>query len=305
MAEQQTTVEVDGRRLVLSNLGKVLYPETGFTKGDVLDYYSRIAPTMLPHLKDRAATFLRYPDGVEGKTFYQKDVSGRSPEWVRVARLAGEGRRHGKEVNDYPVIDDLPTLVWAANLAALELHVPQWTVGPRNGRRSPDLLVFDLDPGAPATVVECCRVAELLREVLREDGLTPVAKTSGSKGMQLYCGVRTRRREATSEYAKDVAERLAARRPEEIVARMAKDLRRGKVFIDWSQNNTAKTTVAPYSLRGRARPTVSTPVTWEEIEGCREPDDLTFTSDDVLDRVDDLGDLFEEVHDQRATLPRG
>jgi bifunctional non-homologous end joining protein LigD len=301
MPERRVEVDVDGRRLSLSNLDKVLYPSAGFTKRDVLAYYSRIAPVMLPYLKDRAATFLRYPNGVESKQFYQKDVGGQAPPWVRTAGLANT-QGEGPEVNQYPVLNDLPTLVWAANLAALELHIPQWKVGPRDGRRNPDLLVFDLDPGEPATIVECCRVATRLREVLAEDGLTAYAKTSGSKGMQLYCAVRTRRPDRTSEYAKAVAERLAVEQPELIVAKMAKALRPRKVLIDWSQNNPAKTTVAPYSLRGRALPTVSTPIGWDEVGDCRRPGDLVFTSDDVLARVEDVGDLFAELNDERKSL---
>jgi bifunctional non-homologous end joining protein LigD len=301
MPEQRVEVAVDGRRLSLSNLDKVLYPSVGFTKRDVLAYYSRIAPIMLPHLKNRAATFLRYPNGVESKQFYEKDVSRHAPSWVRTAALANT-RGDGPETNHYPVVDDLPTLVWAANLAALELHVPQWTVGPRGARRTPDLLVFDLDPGEPANIVDCCRVAERLREVLAEDGHPAYAKTSGSKGMQLYCAVRTRRPEKTSEYAKALAERLAAERPGEIVAKMAKTLRPGKVLIDWSQNNPAKTTVAPYSLRGRALPTVSTPLRWDEVESCRKPAELVFTSDDVLERAEEFGDLFADLGDHRKAL---
>ncbi|TVT54785.1 ATP-dependent DNA ligase [Amycolatopsis rhizosphaerae] len=301
MAGQRVTVQVDGRRLVLSNLDKVLYPETGFTKGDVIDYYARIAPVLLPHLRDRPTTFRRFPEGVGAEPFFEKDVARHAPAWVRTARLPSSRGREG--ANAHPLINDLPTLVWAANLAALELHVPQWTVGPGQVRRAPDLLVFDLDPGVPATIVECCRVAVLLREELVADGLTPYAKTSGSKGLQLYCGVRTRRPAATSEYARAIGTRLAGRHPGEVVATMAKALRPGKVFIDWSQNNPAKTTVAPYSLRGRERPTVSTPVTWEEVGSCRRPGDLTFTSDETLARVEAHGDLFAPVHDDHVAVP--
>ncbi|WP_020672839.1 non-homologous end-joining DNA ligase [Amycolatopsis nigrescens] len=298
---ERVLVEVSGRRLTLSNLDKVLYPDVGFTKGEVLDYYRRVAPVMLPHLAGRPVTFSRYPDGVDGQQFYQKDVSPHVPDWVRTARLSHKG----EEVNHYPLVDDLPTLIWAANLAALELHVPQWKVGPRDTRRNPDLLVFDLDPGQPADVVDCCRVAERLCEVLTEDGLAPAPKTSGSKGLQIYCGIRTRSPDSAREYAKAVAERLAAESPGRIVARMTKSLRHGKVFIDWSQNNQAKTTVAPYSLRGRARPTVSTPVTMDEIRACRTAEDLVFTSDDVLDRLEEHGDLFAGLPTARGTLPRG
>ncbi|MCU1685901.1 MAG: ATP-dependent ligase [Amycolatopsis sp.] len=303
MAGRRIEVEVDGRRLSLSNLDKVLYPEAEFTKRDVIDYYRQVAPVLLPRLADRPTTFLRYPDGVDHQGFYEKDVSRHAPEWVRTARLETHSRGSGTEINHHPVITDLPTLIWAANLAALELHVPQWTVGPRGARRDPDLLVFDLDPGEPATVVECAEVAVLLRDALAEDGLTAYAKTSGSKGMQLYCAVRTRRPEATSEYAKTLAERLTERRADLVVAKMVKSLRPGKVFVDWSQNNPAKTTIAPYSLRGRAQPTVSTPVTWAEVEACTTTSDLTFTSDDVLERLERDGDLLAELPDHVAALP--
>jgi bifunctional non-homologous end joining protein LigD len=304
MASRRIEVEVDGRRLSLSNLDKVLYPQAEFTKRDVIDYYHRIAPLLLPRLADRPATFLRYPDGVDRQGFYEKDVSRHAPEWVRTARLETQSRGSGTEINHHPIIADLPTLVWAANLAALELHVPQWTVGPRGARRSPDLLVFDLDPGEPATVVECAEVAVLLRDALAEDGLTAYAKTSGSKGMQLYCAVRTRRPEATSEYAKALAERLTEQRPDLVVAKMVKALRPGKVFVDWSQNNPAKTTIAPYSLRGRDQPTVSTPVTWAEVGACASVADLTFTADDVLERVERDGDLLAELPEHASALPK-
>jgi bifunctional non-homologous end joining protein LigD len=289
MAGDRVTVQVAGRRLTLSNLGKVLYP-------------AKIAPVLLPHLRRRPTTFRRYPEGVAAEPFFEKDAGRHAPEWVRTARLGS--RRAGEGVNAHPLIDDLPTLVWAANLAALELHVPQWTVGPGDSRRNPDLLVFDLDPGAPATIVECCQVAGWLRELLTADGLTGYAKTSGSKGLQLYCAVRTRRPEATGEYAKSLATLLAAEHPDLVVASMAKALRPGKVFIDWSQNNPAKTTVAPYSLRGRELPTVSTPVTWREVGVCRRVEDLTFTSDETLARVATDGDLFDDLHDHRVPLPR-
>ncbi|HJQ48144.1 MAG TPA: non-homologous end-joining DNA ligase [Amycolatopsis sp.] len=299
MAGQRIVVGVEGRKLALTNLDKVLYPAADFTKRDVIDYYAKIAPLMLPHLRKRPTTFRRYPEGVAAEPFFEKDVARHAPDWVALARIVS---RRDDEINAYPLINDLPTLVWAANLAALELHVPQWTVGPADSKRNPDRLVFDLDPGAPATIVECSEVACLLRERLAADGLEAYAKTSGSKGMQLYCAVRTRRPEATSEYAKALAEELAGEHRDLVVAVMTKAVRPGKVFIDWSQNNPAKTTVAPYSLRGREQPTVSTPVTWEEVEQCRRVTDLTFTSDDVLDRVNDYGDLFELAN--RAALPR-
>jgi bifunctional non-homologous end joining protein LigD len=218
--------------------------------------------------------------------------------------LPTPGSSRGAETLDFAMIDDLPGLVWAANLAALELHVPQWTVGPRGGVREPDLLVFDLDPGPDTSVVECCRAAELIRDILAEDGLAGFPKTSGSKGLQLYVPVRVGNAERTSQYAKAVAQRLAAADPTRYVAVMAKNRRSGRVFVDWSQNNPAKTTVAPYSLRARDLPTVSTPVTWREVERCRKPADLTFTAPDVLARLDKHGDLLADLHKDPGRLPR-
>ncbi|MGK3207260.1 non-homologous end-joining DNA ligase [Amycolatopsis sp. MEPSY49] len=303
MAGSRITVRVGERQLALSNLEKVLYPRHGFTKGEVLDYYTRVAPVLLPHIRDRAMTFVRFPDGVAGSSFFEKDVSRHAPDWVRTARLTVGGRGKDSEVVAYPLINDLPELVWAANLAALELHVHQWTVDADDERSTPDRLVFDLDPGPGATVVDCCRVAERLHDVLTADGLTPVAKTSGSKGMQLYAGVVTTDPGETSQYAKALADRLAAETPDLVVARMTKTLRPGKVFIDWSQNNPFKTTVAPYSLRGRDEPTVSTPVTWDEVRACRHVSHLRFTAGEVLERVDDLGDLFADLGRTRAAIP--
>lgn len=303
MAGDAVTVDVAGRRLRLSNLDKVLYPGPGFTKGEVIDYYTRVAPVLLPHLADRPLSLRRWPDGVGGQAFWDKDASRHAPEWLRVVRLPSPGSSSGNEEVGYAVVDGLPALVWAANLAGLELHVPQWTVGPRGGRRAPNLVVFDLDPGEPATIVECARVAEAVREVLADDGLDSVAKTSGSKGMQVYAPVRVPDAARTSEYARQVAEHLAAQRPDEVVAVMAKARRGGKVFVDWSQNNPAKTTVAPYSLRGRPEPTVSTPISWDEVARCREPEDLVFGVDDVIERVSRDGDLFGAVLGERYRLP--
>jgi DNA ligase D-like protein (predicted polymerase)/DNA ligase D-like protein (predicted 3'-phosphoesterase) len=302
--EESVPVEVDGRVLRLTNLDKVLYPSTGFTKAEVIDYYRRVAPVMLPHLAGRPATLRRYPDGVDGQSFYEKNVARHAPDWVRTVRLPTPGSTKSAETTDFVVIDDLPTLVWAANLAALELHVPQWTVGPRGARHPPDLLVFDLDPGAPATIVECCRVAALIREVLTEDGLVGYPKTSGGKGLQLYVPVRVTEAERTSQYARAIAQRLAGEHPDQVVAVMARARRPGKVFIDWSQNNPAKTTVAPYSLRAREKPTVSTPVTWQEVADCRQPEDLVFTAPDVLTRIEEHGDLLADLHSAPGHLPR-
>ncbi|WP_084793569.1 non-homologous end-joining DNA ligase [Actinokineospora bangkokensis] len=287
----------------LSNLDKVLYPEDGFTKGDVIDYYSRVAAVLTPHLRDRPVTFRRFPDGVAKPGFFHKNAAGHAPDWVRTVTIETPGSSTGAQSLDFALLPDLPSVVWAANLAGLELHVPQWTVGPRGGRRCPDRLVFDLDPGEPATVVECCEVALALRAELTADGLTAVAKTSGNKGMQLYAPVTTTTPEHTSNYAKALAERLEAAMPRLVVSRMAKALRRGKVFIDWSQNNPNKTTVAPYSLRARSLPTASTPLAWDEVEACGSVDDLLFTADDVLDRVAELGDLFEPLLAKGPRLP--
>jgi bifunctional non-homologous end joining protein LigD len=298
------TVEVDGRQLTLSNLDKVLYPETGFTKGEVLDYYSRIAPVLLPHVQNRPLTFKRYPDGVEGKFFFEKNAPSHAPDWVRRVTLPSPGSTKNRDTISYAVMCDLPTLVWAANLATLELHVPMWTVTARGKPQHPDLLVFDLDPGPPATIVECCAVAALVRDVLDEDGLTAYPKTSGSKGLQLYVPLdRKRPWEDVHAYARSLAQQLEREHPELVVWNMKKELRTGKVLVDWSQNNAAKTTIAVYSLRARPAPTVSTPVTWDEVDACARPEDLRFTSTDVLSRVEEHGDLFAAILDGGQTLP--
>jgi bifunctional non-homologous end joining protein LigD len=291
MAQDKIAVEVDGRSLSLTNLTKVLYPENSFTKAEILDYYQRVSPMLLPHIAGRPVTLKRYPEGVDGESFFQKHAPGHRPDWVRTERVESRGSRGRGETIDYVIIDDLSTLIWAANLASIELHVPQWRF-PRRGEPKPDLLVFDLDPGAPATIVECCRVAEALRPVLEEDGLTPLAKTSGGKGLQLYARVSGITSEQASEQAKGYAQRLENSQPDLVVSRMTKSLRKGKILIDWSQNNAAKTTVVTYSLRARNQPTVSTPVTWDEVAACRQPKDLIFTAPDVLTRVEDQGDLF-------------
>jgi bifunctional non-homologous end joining protein LigD len=288
----KVVVDVEGRQVALTNLQKVLYPD-GFTKGQVLDYYTRMAPVLLPHLAGRALTRKRYPDGVEGQVFFEKNAPRGTPDWVRVVNLPSPGSSKGRDTIDYVVVEELAALVWTANLAALELHTHMWRVSDHDEAQPPDLLVLDLDPGPPATIVECCRVAQLLRPLLKADGLAPLAKTSGSKGLQLYAradGFSSA--EETSSYAKGLAQRLEKEQPELVVHRMTKSLRDGKVLVDWSQNSAAKTTVSVYSLRAKDRPTVSTPVTWDEVDGCRRPEDLVFTSDDVLARVEEHGDLF-------------
>ncbi|MFI6482606.1 non-homologous end-joining DNA ligase [Nonomuraea sp. NPDC050663] len=290
---KKVPVKVDGRELVLSNLDKVLYPEVGFTKAEVIDYYSRIAPVLLPHLDGRPLTVKRYPNGVDGKSFFEKNAPSHTPSWVRRARLPVPGSTKDRDTIDFAVVEDLPTLVYYANLAALELHVPQWRVTKGGQAQEPDQLVFDLDPGAPATIVECCQVALLLREVLEHDGLRARPKTSGSKGMQLYADWDGRAE--PSVYAKALAQLLEREHRGKIISTMTRSARTGKVLIDWSQNNPAKTTVAPYSLRARQQPTVSTPLLWTEVESCRTPDELVFTAADVLERVEEHGDLFSRA----------
>ncbi len=286
MSSTSLEVTVEGRQLKLSNMDKVLYPATGFTKGQVIDYYTRIAPVLLTHLRGRALTLKRYPNGVDSQFFYEKNCPKHRPEWVdTVAVWSG---RNKADVN-YCLANDLPTLVWVANLASLELHT---SLSHAEDIERPTMLVFDLDPGPPASIVECCRVACMLRPLLEADGLVPFAKTSGSKGLQLYARADRPSSEQTSAYAKGLAQRLEKEQPDLVVHRMTKALRDGKVLVDWSQNSAAKTTVSVYSLRARERPTVSTPVTWDEVEACASPSDLVFTSDDVLARVERNGDLF-------------
>ncbi|MFC6081432.1 non-homologous end-joining DNA ligase [Sphaerisporangium aureirubrum] len=290
MAEK-VRVRVGDRELTLTNLGKVLYPAQGFTKAEVIDYYSRIAPVMLPHLRGRPLTVKRYPGGVAAPFFFEKNRPAHTPAWVRTVRLPAPGSTKNRSTIDYAVVDDLPTLVYFAGLAALEFHTPMWRVDEEGRPLPPDIMVFDLDPGPPATVVECCRVAVRLREVLRDHGLEGHPKTSGNKGMQVYVPW-AGRAEDPSDVAKAVAELLESQRPGEIVSKMARKLRPGKVFIDWSQNNPAKTTVTPYSLRANPAPTVSTPLTWAEVEACTDPRELVLTPEDALERAAAHGDLM-------------
>lgn len=292
-------VDVEGRTLRLTNLEKVLYPRTGTTKGEVLSYYAQVAPVMLPHLADRAVTRIRWPHGVGGASFFEKNAPPGTPSWVRTVRVPTTGSRSGTGDGEltFPVVDDLATLTWLVNLAALELHVHQWRVG-RNGRpRNADRIVVDLDPGEPAGLHECCQVALLAREALAERGLDARPVTSGSKGLHLYATLPRRLPpdEATT-LAREVAEQLQAAHPREVTATMTKAKRGGKVFLDWSQNAGSKTTIAPYSLRGRDRPRVAAPVTWDEVAAGAE-DELgleQLAPDQVLARVAELGDLFAE-----------
>ncbi len=301
MPRERFTVQVDGRDVELSNLDKVLFPAVGFTKGEVVDYYTRVAPVLLPHLRDRALTRVRYPDGVDGPFFFEKNAPAGTPDWVRLERLPVPGSASGRDVLDYVVVDDLATLVWVANLASLELHTPQWRVG-----HDPDLMVVDLDPGAPAALRECCVVAVLMRDRLADDGVAAYPKTSGRKGMQLCCPVAgTQPAEDVSAYARRIAEELERMAPTAVTSKMLKRLRPGKVFIDWSQNNAAKTTVTPYSLRAQPAPTVSTPLTWPEVEAvaCGEEPARQFGAAEVLDRVAGHGDLLAGLFTPGPQLP--
>jgi bifunctional non-homologous end joining protein LigD len=283
----RTKVEVGGRELSLSNLDKVLYPETGFTKGQVVDYYARIAPAMLGHLRDRPVTMVRLPDGVEGERFFEKRCPGHRPGWLRTVPLdAGSSTAAC-------AIEDLPGLVWTANLAALELHTPQATA---SDPMRPTAMVFDLDPGAPADVRDCARVARDLLDLLMQLGLRAVVKTSGSKGLHLAVGLRPSvDAEATKAFALALGRVLETRTPDQVTVTMARDERPGKVFVDWSQNDRHKTTVCAYSMRATARPQVSTPLTWDEVDdaiGAPDRGVLTFETDAVLARVEAHGDLY-------------
>jgi bifunctional non-homologous end joining protein LigD len=279
---------VEGRRVALSNLEKVLYPATGFTKGEVLHYYATVAEALLPHLRDRAVSFLRYPDGPDGQVFFTKNVPPGTPEWVTTAEVP---RVEG--VSRMVVVQDLSSLMWAANLVT-EFHTHQWLV---DTPELADRVVFDLDPGAPASIVQCCAVALWLRERLAADGIDAYAKTSGSKGLHLLAAVRGASSERVSEYAKGLAVEAEKAMPRLVLHRMTRSLRPGKVFVDWSQNAARKTTATPYTLRARAEPTVSAPVTWKEVEECRAPGQLAFRAQDIAPRVQDYGDLLAPLLD--------
>ncbi len=292
-----TFVELDGERLRVRNLDKVLYPETGFTKAEVIDFYVRVAPAMLPHLAGRGVTLRRYPDGVDGNSFFEKRCPAHRPAFVRT--VLGPGDRNGGI--EYCCIDSVPSLAWVANMAGLEIHAPM-AMG--DDIESPRACVFDLDPGAPADITDCARVGLAIRDVLAGVGLDCVPKTSGSKGMQLYVPLnRPHTHEHASAFAHAVAQVLQKHRPDEVTSVMAKKVRGGKVFIDWSQNSRHKTTVAVYSLRARPEPTVSTPVTWDEVSDAADGEALSFTAPQVLERIADLGDLFASVTTLEQDLP--
>ncbi len=298
-ANADMRASIDGRTVKLTNLDKVLYPGNGFTKAEILDYYARVAETMLPHLAGRPATRKRWPNGTAEMSFFEKNAPRGTPEWVRTVTLPVPGSTKNRDTIDYVLIEETATLAWLANLAALELHVPQWQVDHDGTAQPPDLLVLDLDPGAPATVVECCEVARAARAIVEAEVGPLFAKVSGSKGMQLYAGwpgtfdtTDPGDGSSSADYAHELAERLEKELPKLVVSRMTKTLRPGKVLVDWSQNNPAKTTIAPYSLRGREIPTVSAPVSWAEVEACADAADLMFGPADVLSRVAEDGDLF-------------
>ncbi|MEO6712398.1 MAG: non-homologous end-joining DNA ligase [Mycobacteriales bacterium] len=301
-ASPKVEVRVGNRTLTLSNLDKVLYPATGFTKGQVIDYYSRIAPVLLPHLKNRPLTMKRYPNGVDGMFFFEKNCPKHRPDWVKTVDIWSKD--NGKDIS-YCTVDSLATLVWAANLADLELHTSMHVAKTVD---RPQMMVYDLDPGAPADIVQCCQVALWLRDYFAEHGLQMFPKSSGSKGMQVYVPLNTPTTyDAVTPFAKALAQRMEREHPELVVHNMKKDLRHGKVLVDWSQNVSAKTTICVYSLRARERPTCSTPITWDEVQTCLEkgdPSHLAFETDDVLRRVEEHGDLFAPTLTLKQKLPK-
>lgn len=292
MSPERVLTEIDGRELSLSNLDKVMYPDTGFMKSQILDYYARIADVMLPHMQGRPTTLRRFPHGVEGTSFYEKHASDHQPDWIRTIEVPAKRGDHAPI--DYIEVGDRPTLLWAANLAAIEFHVPLWHVAKGKAIPAPpDYLVFDLDPGPGTSIAECCRVAQWVGERLGRESL--FAKTSGSKGLQLYTRVQRTTWEKLGERAHEIAQAVERDHRTDVVSTMRKDLRNGKVLIDWSQNNSSKTTVAAYSMRARPEPTVSTPVSWTEVDKCAKsgnPETLRFETKDVLKRVDKYGDLM-------------
>jgi bifunctional non-homologous end joining protein LigD len=291
VAPARVHVEVEGRELSLSNLEKVLYPSVGFTKGQVIDYYTRVAPALLPHLRGRPLTLKRYPNGVADKFFYEKNCPSHRPDWVGTAPIDGI---------DYCLCDDLPTLAWVSNLASLELHP---SLSRADDIDRPTIMAFDLDPGEPAGIAECCEVAFVLRDALAQLSLESFPKTSGSKGIQVYVPLNVDDVDydhGTKALSRALARHLEGQHPKLIVSSQKKELRRGKVLIDWSQNDEHKTTVSVYSLRARERPTVSTPLRWEELE---DPDGLVFEAGDVLERVEEHGDLFAPVLEMEQPLP--
>ena len=301
MPNRNELVEIQGRQLSLSNLDKVMYPATGFTKAQIIDYYVRIAPVLLPHLKGRPLTMKRYANGVTGAFFYEKNCPTHRPDWVHTTPVWSHGNDRWMH---YCTIDDLPTLVWTANLASIELHT-SLSLGKKI--EQPTYIVFDLDPGPPATIVKCCQVSLWVRQIFERLGLQSFAKTSGSKGLQVYVPLNTVvTYEQTKLFAKTIARILESQHPDLVVSDMKKALRTNKVLVDWSQNDQYKTTVNVYSLRAKDQPTVSTPVAWEEVEKCLKKEDadlLVFTSDQTLARVEKAGDLWAPILKMKQKLP--
>lgn len=297
-----TVVEIQGKRLTLTNLEKVLYPRAEFTKGQVIDYYARIAPVLAPHLADRPLTLKRYPNGVDSEFFFEKNATKHRPDWVKTVPIWSEG--NNRNVN-YLLANNLPTIVWIANLAGIELHP---SLSRAKNISSPTMMVFDLDPGPPANIVQCCQVAFWLREIFERFALQSFSKTSGSKGLQIYVPLNSPSSyDETKPFAHALARLLEDEHRELVVSDMKKTLRTGKVLVDWSQNDEHKTTISVYSLRARENPTVSTPVSWEEVEHTlkkKNADLLRFEADEVLKRVDKLGDLFEPVLALKQKLPK-
>ena len=295
-------VEIDGRHLSLTNLDKVLYPAAGFTKGQVIDYYARIAPVLVPHLAGRPLTLKRYPEGVDKEYFFEKNATKHRPDWVKTAPIWSE---HNRRNINYLLANHLPTLVWIANLAGLELH-PSLSLA--KDIMCPTMMVFDLDPGLPANIVQCCQVGLWLREIFEHFGLQSFPKTSGSKGLQIYLPLNTPTSyDQTKPFAHALARLLEGEHRNLVVSDMKKELRVGKVFVDWSQNDDHKTTIGVYSLRARERPTVSTPVKWEEVELAlkkKDADLLVFEAGQVLKRVEKMGDLFAPVLTLKQKLPK-
>ena len=296
------TIEIEGKHLKLTNLEKVLYPGSPFTKGQVIDYYARIAPVLIPHLAGRPVTLKRYPEGVDKQFFFEKNTTKYRPDWVKTAPIWSEGNH--RNVN-YVLVNDLPTLVWVANLAAIELH-PSLSLAKEI--ESPSVIAFDLDPGPPADIVQCCQVALWLRDIFEHFGLRSFPKTSGSKGLQVYVPLNTPTTyDITKPFAHALARLLENEHKDLVVSDMKKNLRVGKVLVDWSQNDEHKTTIGVYSLRARERPTVSTPLTWEEVERTlkkKDPASLVFEAPKVLDRMQKIGDLFEPVLSLKQKLPK-
>ncbi|MGI8662398.1 MAG: non-homologous end-joining DNA ligase [Acidimicrobiales bacterium] len=296
---EEQTVEIDGRQLLVRNMTKVLYPATGFTKGDVIAYYAKAAPTLLVHLGDRGVTLRRYPNGVDGMSFFEKRCASHRPEWI--PSVVGPGDREGNI--HYCKLDSVAAIVWAANMAALELHAP---MARGDDIETATMVVFDLDPGAPAAMTECAEIGLVLRDVLDGIGLECYPKTSGSKGLQIYVPVNVAgiTHEHASSFALAVGQAIEKQHGNRVLTAMKKDLRKGKVFIDWSQNSRHKTTICAYSLRARPHPTVSTPVTWDEVSDAADGADLSFEANQVVERIETLGDLWAPTATQQQEIPQ-